>query len=134
MLCSWPRSPHGDPTPNRTELLLRCKFGAKSALGVRRLPATIASNRTRLLNLVVGAPRYLRHSRVHPLSEPLDRGLRAAFAVRNAQRIEPDFDDPKRADHHRGVDVAHVGDAECLAGQVADPDAEHDSALLVSVL
>src|SRR5437588_4063781 len=72
-------------------------------------------------------------SRAHALAEPFDRGLRAALAVRDAERAEPDFDDAERAEHHRGIDVAHVGDAERLAGQVADADAEHDAALFVAI-
>ena len=69
----------------------------------------------------------------HTFAEPLDRGLGAALAVRDIERIEADFDDAERAQDHRRVDVAHMGDPERLAGEFADPDAEHHAAFLLAV-
>src|SRR4029453_13033291 len=66
--------------------------------------------------------------------EPFDRGLRAALAVRYPQRPERDFDGAERAQDHRGIDVPHMRDAKRLARQLAEADAEHDTALLVAVV
>ena len=41
--------------------------------------------------------------------------------------------DAQRAQDHRRVDVAHVGDAERLAGELADALAQHHAAFLVAV-
>ena len=41
--------------------------------------------------------------------------------MRDIERIEADLDDAERSQHHRGVDVAHMGDPERLALQLADP-------------
>src|ERR1700723_4421688 len=66
-------------------------------------------------------------------AEIADRGLDAAFAMGNAERLKRDLDDAQRAQHHRRVDVAHMGDPERLAGQLADSDAEHHAAFLLAV-
>src|SRR5258708_23726121 len=71
-------------------------------------------------------------SRTHAFPQPLDRGLDAALAVRDIERVEADFDDAERAQDHRGVDVAHMGDPERLAVQFADPDAEHHAAFFLA--
>ena len=44
--------------------------------------------------------------------------------MRNLQRIQADFDNAQRAQDHGRVDVTHVGDAEGLAVQLADADAQ----------
>ena len=61
-------------------------------------------------------------------TEPIDRRLDAARAVRDAQRLEGGLDDAERAQHHGGVDVTHMGDAERLAVKLADALAEDDAA------
>src|ERR1700691_1465847 len=66
-------------------------------------------------------------------AEPLDRGLEAALAVRDIERVEADFDDAERAQDHRRVDVAHMGDEERLACEFADPDAQHHAAFLLAI-
>src|SRR6202171_3777828 len=71
-------------------------------------------------------------SSTHPFAEPLDRGLKAALAVRDLERVEADFDDAQGAQDHRGVDVSHMGDPERLARKFADPDPEHDAAFLLA--
>jgi hypothetical protein len=67
--------------------------------------------------------RDKQSSRAHAFAEPVDRGFGAAFAVGNIERVEADFDDAEGTEDHRRIDVAHVGDAEGLALQLADPDA-----------
>ena len=49
------------------------------------------------------------------------------------ERIEADLDHAKRAEDHRRVDVAHMGDAERLAGEIADADAQDHAAVLLAV-
>ena len=49
------------------------------------------------------------------------------------ERVEADLDDAERAQNHRRVDVAHMGDAKCLAGEVADAGAEHHAAFFLAV-
>src|SRR3984957_13394642 len=71
-------------------------------------------------------------SGLHLLAQPVDRRLGAALAVRDAQRLEPDFDHAQRAQYHRRVDMAHMGDANGLAGELADALAENDAAFLVA--
>src|SRR6185437_2320141 len=63
--------------------------------------------------------RRFQASRRNVVAKPADRGLDAAFAVGNAERMERDFDDAERSQHHRRVDMAHMGDPERLAGQFA---------------
>src|SRR5262249_30937522 len=67
-------------------------------------------------------------------AEPFDRGLRAALAVRYSQRFERDFDGAERAQDHRRIDVPHMRDAKRLARELAEADAEHDTAFLVAVV
>jgi hypothetical protein len=50
------------------------------------------------------------------LAEPVDRGLRAALAVRDVQRGQGHFDDAEGAEDHWRIDVPHMSDAEGLAG------------------
>src|ERR1700722_5547187 len=69
----------------------------------------------------------------HAFAEPFDRGLEATLAVRDIERIEADFDDAERAQDHRGVDMPHMGDAERLACEFADPDAQHHAAFLLAI-
>ena len=47
---------------------------------------------------------------------------------------EPHLDGAEDAEHHRRVDVAHVGDAERLARQLADAHAQDHAALLAAVV
>ena len=54
--------------------------------------------------------------------------------ARNAQRLEPHLDRTERAEHHRCVDVAHVGGPERAALQLTNPAAEDDAALLATVV
>src|SRR5205085_3809919 len=68
------------------------------------------------------AKRARPRSRSYSFAEPFNRGLDAAPAVRDVERIETDFDDAERAQDHRRVDVSHMSDPERLALQVADPD------------
>src|SRR6516165_6420632 len=76
-----------------------------------------------------GGPKSLDgRSGGHTFSEIIDGRLDAASAVRDAERVEADFDDAQRAEDHRRVDVAHMGDPGRLACEFADPDAEHDAA------
>src|SRR6185369_11772592 len=56
----------------------------------------------------------------HLLTQIRHRRLKPALAVRDLQRVEADLDHPERAEQHRRVDMAHMGDAEGLAGEVAD--------------
>src|SRR5579859_7068034 len=72
--------------------------------------------------------------RAHILAEIGDRRLQAALAMRHLERVEADLDDAERAQNHRRVDMAHMGDAECLALQIADAHAEHDAAFLLAIV
>src|ERR1700709_2045447 len=81
-------------------------------------------------NLVV--PRE-RKSRSHAFAEICDRGPGSTPAMGNIERIEGDFDDAERAQHHRRVDVAHMGDPERLAGEIADPGTEYHAAFFLAV-
>ena len=51
----------------------------------------------------------------------------------NVQRIKPDLDDAERAQNHRRIHMAHMGDAKRLAGEVADPGAQHHAAFFLAV-
>src|ERR1700722_3829344 len=77
--------------------------------------------------------RHSRPSGVHAFAEPVDGGFGAALAVRDIERLQADFDHAQRAQDHRGVDVAHMGDPERLALQLANPGAEHDAAFFLAV-
>src|SRR5436309_5865978 len=72
-------------------------------------------------------------SGAYTFAQPFDRGFGAPFAVGNLERIETDLDHAQRAEDHRRVDMAHMGDAERLAGQFADADAQHHAASLLAV-
>src|ERR1700732_4371357 len=78
-------------------------------------------------------PTKKASSSTHTFPQPFDCGLDAAFAVRNVERVEADFDDAEGAQNHRCVDVTHMGDPERLAGQFADADAEHHAAFLLAI-
>jgi hypothetical protein len=54
--------------------------------------------------------------------------------MRDAQRVEPHLDRAEHAEHHRCVDVAHVGDPERAVLQVTNPAAEDDAALLATIV
>src|SRR5215475_2728232 len=54
--------------------------------------------------------------------------------MRDAQGAERHLDRAEHAEHHRGVDVAHVSDPERAALQVADPAAQDDAALLATIV
>src|ERR1700675_3406035 len=80
-----------------------------------------------------GAPGEGEASRTHAFAEIFDRGFGSALAVGDIERIEGDFDDAERAQDHRGVDVAHMGDPERLSVEVADPGAQHHAAFFLAV-
>src|ERR1700743_3362982 len=69
--------------------------------------------------------------RVARPAEPLTRGIDAAPAVRDLQRGERNLDDAERAEDHRRVDMAHMGYAERLAGEIADPGPHHQAAMVL---
>jgi hypothetical protein len=81
-----------------------------------------ASERARLADEAnaAGSTSVESASGLHLLAQPVDRRLGAALAVRDAKSIEPDLDHAKRAEHHRRVDMAHMSDANSLAGELAD--------------
>ena len=57
----------------------------------------------------------------------------AAGAVRDGQRLQRHLHHTEGAQQHGRVDVAHMGDAERLALQLADTDAEHHAALFLAI-
>ena len=67
------------------------------------------------------SPRYSIAASV----PPLPWGIFSALSA--------DLDDAERAQNHRRIDMAHMGDAERLAGEVADPGAEHHAAFFLAV-
>src|SRR5688500_5775706 len=71
--------------------------------------------------------------RLHLIAQPVDGGLRAALAVRDAERAQRHFDHAERAEDHRRIDVAHVRDTEGLAGEIADAVPQRHAAVLVTV-
>src|ERR1700734_225885 len=73
------------------------------------------------------------HSGAHVFADPPARGLKAALAVRDVERMEADFDHAERAQDHRRVDMAHMGDPERLPCELADPDAQHDAAFVRAI-
>src|SRR5262249_32634187 len=77
--------------------------------------------------------RSARLLRTYTFAEKTDRGTRAAVAMRDFERIEAYLDRAERAQNHRCIDVAHMGDAEGLALQVADADAEHHAAFFLAI-
>src|SRR6267142_6239401 len=95
-----------------------------------------ATKQSRVLYPKIGLLRYARNdvpSSTHAFAEPVGCGLEAALAVRNSKRVEADFDDAQGAQNHRRVDMPHMGDAERLARQFADPDPEHHAAFLLAI-
>ena len=62
-------------------------------------------------------------SRRHGGCEIVDRRLGTALAMRNAECRERHLDHAQRAHQHRRVDMAHMGDAERLALELADTEA-----------
>src|SRR4051812_22252699 len=78
-----------------------------------------------------GAPE--RGSGADTFTEPFDGGLGSAFAMGDIEGIQPHLDDAKRTQDHRRVDMAHMGDAEGLALQIADANAEHHAAFFLAV-
>src|SRR5256885_10432120 len=78
-------------------------------------------------------PAAKRPSGAYTFTKPLDRGFSSALAMGNAERVQPDLDHAKRAQDHRRVDMAHMGDAERLTLQLADADAEHHAALFLAI-
>src|SRR5205085_4760772 len=102
----------------------RCKSRTKSAPPGGLAPPISPTNQAGALNFLVRcrAGTFVPDrialqcatatcSRAHALSEPFNRGLRAALAVRDAERAEPDVDDAEGAQRQRGIDGAHAGDA-----------------------
>src|SRR5437016_4629344 len=72
--------------------------------------------------------------RRHALCEELDRCLRAAAAMRNAERAKPHLDHAERAEDHRRIDVPHVRDAEALAFALPERAAKRDAAFLAAIV
>src|SRR6185295_7492175 len=70
----------------------------------------------------------------HLTPEVVDGRLHATLAVRDVQRGQRHLHGAEHTEDHRRVDVAHVGDAERLAGEVADPHAEDHAALVPAVV
>src|SRR5260370_23702207 len=69
----------------------------------------------------------------HLFSQPVDRRLGAALAVRDTESVEADLDHAQGAEHHRRVDMAHMGDADGLARELANALTEDNAAFLVAV-
>src|SRR5262245_45053176 len=70
----------------------------------------------------------------HLAPEIFHGGLEATASVRDAQGAERHLDRTEHAEHHRCVHVAHVGDPERAALQIANPAAEDDAALLATIV
>src|SRR5499426_22798 len=70
----------------------------------------------------------------HLAAEIFHGGLQAAASMRDAQGAERHLDRAEHAEHHRCVDVAHVGDPERAALQIANPATEDDAALLATIV
>ena len=68
----------------------------------------------------------------HSFAEPIDRRFDAS-AVRDPERMQGHFDDPKGAEDHRSVDMSHMGDPERLARELADSDTKHETAFFLAV-
>src|SRR6516164_4281208 len=71
---------------------------------------------------------------LHVIAQPVDRGLNAALAVRDTERAEPGLDDPQRAEHHRRINMAHMGNAKRFAVHRPEPAAKDHSAFAVAIL
>jgi hypothetical protein len=71
--------------------------------------------------------------RLHLLTEPIDRRLGATPAVRNVQCCQRHLHNTQCAKDHWRIDVSYMGDAEPLAGELADAVAQNHAALLVAV-
>src|SRR5262249_49048574 len=99
-----------------------------------------ANGRSDLKPARISSERYFRCSqaakwpplRAHLASKIFHAGLEAAASVRDTQRAERHLDRTEHAEHHRCVDVTHVGDPERAALQITDPAAEDDAALLAT--
>src|SRR5689334_18059604 len=72
-------------------------------------------------------------SGTHAFAKPLDGGGGSTLAMRNVERTQRHLDHAERAEDHRCVDMAHMGDAKRLAVQFADADAEHYAAFFLAV-
>jgi hypothetical protein len=67
-------------------------------------------------------------------AEPLDRGLATASLMGNVQGVQGNFDHTECPEHHWGVDMPHMRDAEGLAKEITDPDTKHDAAFLIAIV
>src|SRR5262245_17464922 len=67
-------------------------------------------------------------------SEPVDRGLYAAHAVRYPQGVEANLDNAEYTQDHRRIDVSHVRDPKSLAGQFTYANAKHNTAFVVAIV
>src|SRR5215813_4488045 len=104
-------------------------FETSDAKGLARMSACIrATSSTRNCS-----GRYMA-LRLHVIAQPVDRGLNAALPVRDTERAEPGLDDPQRAEHHRRIDMAHMGDAKRLAVHRPEPAAKDHAAFAVAIL
>src|SRR3954467_64094 len=111
----------------------RVLLRACSRASARGVPASLFGSSISI-STKIEVPKSLgRRSGSDRLPKPFDSGFETALAMRDAQRIEADFDDAKRAEDHRRVDVPHMRDPERLALQVADSHAQHHAAFLLAV-
>src|SRR5882757_3407720 len=127
VMSSVPANINGNaPATSATALRLRCPTSCTlcRSLTTWALPITPTTG-----FVMLGISR----SCLHLFSQPVDRRLGAALAVRDAKSIEADLDHAQGAEHHRRVDMAHMGDADRLAGELADALAEDNAAFLVAV-
>ena len=70
----------------------------------------------------------------YALAQPFDCSLNSAGAVRNPERPERHLYDTESTEHHRGVVVTHVSNAEGVAVQLTKPTSKCDAALEIAVV
>ena len=70
----------------------------------------------------------------YALAQPFDCSLNSAGAVRNPERTERHLYDTEGTEHHRGVVVTHVSNAEGVAVQLTKPTSKCDAALEIAVV
>src|SRR6185437_7927713 len=130
--CPWSiRSETLSTTASEPNRLVR----SRNSTDATRTPRTclvmqLSARRISTKNAVAGRPRA--DSGGYTFGEPVDRGLGATLTMWDIERAEADLDHAERAQDHRRVDVAHMGDPERLALQLADADAKHHAAVLLA--
>ena len=112
-----------DPPVRRRHARHGASAGTRAA-GARRSPPPAARSRACEV-AATGTPL-----RRHLAPQILHGRLHAAAAVRDGERLEAHLHGAQRAQHHGRVGVAHVGDAEGLAAELAQADAQHHAALV----